>query len=370
MRDFRAGSQDSGEYTENRKWNLYAGEEESGGESCGGICSSRMRDGSEFSMRMPELNEEEQRDVMRWGSQRPVPSIMEPERKKRPPKYPMPGGPTPNRPMPIPEWGNGSPERPMPGRPTPNRPMPIPEWGNEPPERPMPGRPAPNRPMPMPEWGNEPPERPKPGRPAPNRPMPGRPWPDRLRTEWEDYPVSGSNLTPEEGIRPDWKNPAPEEGIRTERKNPAPEEGIRLDRKNPAVESRNGAPYFRYDYETVIEDEKKREQDLRMLQSMYPAAVKEILPCVEEICDRMEYEGSTMFDEYPDKNTVRRLSDEIYRQTGDVWPRETIQEPDGVMSMQYQEGARGPLGELIQILLLQEMHHRRCRHRRCRPHMF
>ncbi len=126
----------------------------------------------------------------------------------------------------------------------------------------------------------------------------------------------------------------------------------------------------RYDYQDIIEEEERTERDLRMLQAMYPEAVKEILPCVGEICDRMEYEGSMMFDEHPDKTMVRRLSDEIYEQTGDIWPRETVQEPDGVMSMQYQGNGRGPLGELIQILLLQEMHHRRCRHRRCRPYMF
>ncbi len=125
-----------------------------------------------------------------------------------------------------------------------------------------------------------------------------------------------------------------------------------------------------YDYEDIIEEERQMEKDLRMLQSMYPEAVKKILPCVEEICDRMEYEGSMMFDEHPDKITIRRLSDEIYEQTGDVWPEEPVQEPDGVMSMQYQGDGRGALGELIQILLLQEMYHRRCRHHRCRPHMF
>ena len=189
---------------------------------------------------------------MRWNSQRPEPPIMAPERRKRPPEFPaperpMPGRPAPNRPMPIPEWGNEPPERPMPGRPAPNRPMPIPEWGNEPPERPMPGRPAPNRPMPIPEWGNE-----LPGRPMPEWENPG--WP---RMKREDFPEGG--LDP----NPGWDRPK---------------------RQNPAAKSRNGAPYFRYDYEAVIEDEKEMEQDLRMLQSMYPDAVREILPCVEEIC--------------------------------------------------------------------------------------
>lgn len=220
-------------------------------------------------------------------------------------------------------------------------PKPLPEWGNQPPRRPIPG------PKPLqPEWGNQPPRRPKPGRKE-SIPVP----------EWENQP--SERLIPGS----EWENQSARRSVPSEWENLEEQQG-------QTAEFRDGLPYIRYNYEDIIEEEKQTEKDLRMLQSMYPEAVKEILPLVEEICDRMEYEGSMMFDEHPDKTTVRRLSDEICEQTGDVWPREPVQEPDGVMSMQYQGGGKGPLGELIQILLLQEMHHRRCRHRRCRPHMF
>ena len=57
-------------------------------------------------------------------------------------------------------------------------------------------------------------------------------------------------------------------------------------------------------------DEKTR--DRRRFQELYPSLARQIQPLVEEACDRMEYEGSFMFDEYPDKLLLRRLSRRIY----------------------------------------------------------
>ncbi|MDO4297850.1 MAG: hypothetical protein Q4C59_05135, partial [Lachnospiraceae bacterium] len=143
-----------------------------------------------------------------------------------------------------------------------------------------------------------------------------------------------------------------------------------------AVGMRNGMPYQTFDYLNVLEEEEQLEQDFRRLQSMYPQAVQEILPYIEEACDKMEYEGSMMFDEMPDRNMVRQISDGIYEQVRDIYPMENAQEePDEVLSMQYQGRRRNPprqnlLNDLIQVMLLQDMHRRRCRHRRCRPHMY
>lgn len=136
-------------------------------------------------------------------------------------------------------------------------------------------------------------------------------------------------------------------------------------------------PYFMQpDYAQVLEEQKAAERDLRMLQSMYPDAAKMLLPYIEEECDKMEYEGSTMYDEYPDPTTVLRLEQRIYEQTKDQLPEMMVQtdrpqEQEDILSMQYQGNRRGRGGrswpnDLIRILLLQEMHHRRCRHRGCR----
>lgn len=48
--------------------------------------------------------------------------------------------------------------------------------------------------------------------------------------------------------------------------------------------------------------EMEYEKDLDRMRELYPNEVKKIQKYVDEECDRMEYEGSLMFDEYPDEN--------------------------------------------------------------------
>ena len=51
------------------------------------------------------------------------------------------------------------------------------------------------------------------------------------------------------------------------------------------------------------------ERDLEYLQQMYPAEAREMQHLVEEECDRLEYEGSMMYDEYPDRVSMLFLCD-------------------------------------------------------------
>ena len=44
---------------------------------------------------------------------------------------------------------------------------------------------------------------------------------------------------------------------------------------------------------------------------MYPAAIKGYQAKVEAVCDRMEYEGSPMYDEYPDRVMLDRICRQI-----------------------------------------------------------
>ena len=130
-------------------------------------------------------------------------------------------------------------------------------------------------------------------------------------------------------------------------------------------------PYFRMpDYDQVLEEMKMTERDLRMLQTMYPETAKSLLPYIEEECDKLEYEGSMMYDEHPDPTTIQRIQETIWEEVRDQFPEEPEEEPDDILTMQY--GGRGNrrrknrVEELIRIMLLQEMHHRRCRHGKCR----
>ena len=58
-------------------------------------------------------------------------------------------------------------------------------------------------------------------------------------------------------------------------------------------------------------EEKQDRRDMEYMKSMYPMSAKKILPYVEDECDRMEYEGSMIYDEYPDRLAMYRLSEGI-----------------------------------------------------------
>lgn len=141
---------------------------------------------------------------------------------------------------------------------------------------------------------------------------------------------------------------------------------------NPYANEEEVRPVFRgMDYEQRLQEQQNAERDLNVLQSMYPAAAKILLPYIEEICDKMEYEGSMMFDRIPDPTTLFRMQDEIYQQVSEQFPdEERTEETDDILSMQYQGQRNAPgrnwLEDMIRVMLLQEMHHRRCRHRNCR----
>lgn len=139
---------------------------------------------------------------------------------------------------------------------------------------------------------------------------------------------------------------------------------------------------------------KQDEEDLARMKELYPARIREILAEVERACDTMEYEGSIMFDEMPEKQRILDMADGIRRKMEgqmEKWEQEQsrLQEEDiYVMNHEYGVSQRRPpqpppgpsrppmppqpprpsdwFGNLVQVLLQNEMYHRRCRHRSCR----
>ena len=112
----------------------------------------------------------------------------------------------------------------------------------------------------------------------------------------------------------------------------------------------------------VFAEEKQVFEDARRLQSFYPRIAQEIQQHVEEECDRMEYEGSMMFDEYPDGIVLSYLTEKILEKM------EAQKEDLPVLVMMEREDQKD-VKDLIQVVLVEEMHRRRCRHRRCRIHI-
>ena len=49
---------------------------------------------------------------------------------------------------------------------------------------------------------------------------------------------------------------------------------------------------------------------------MYPDRVKALQLVVEEVCDEMEYEGSPICDEYPDRILMEQMIQKIAQKSG------------------------------------------------------
>ena len=115
-------------------------------------------------------------------------------------------------------------------------------------------------------------------------------------------------------------------------------------------------PYFpfhaAYSNPFMYEGERMQEEEFKLMKSYYPQTVQRIQERVEEECDILDYEGSRLYDEYPDKYMLYHLSSRI---------KESIQ-PE-LSSEAVRESF---LDELIQVMLYQEISRRRCRRHRCR----
>ncbi len=107
--------------------------------------------------------------------------------------------------------------------------------------------------------------------------------------------------------------------------------------------------YMAYPMQTVYMEELEYARDLDKLKGMYPREVRAIQEMVEDECDKMEYEGSLMFDEYPDRVMVNRIVKRIYDASANVQPdiqKFEIEQSDmgQYEREQYEDGAYEELG--------------------------
>ncbi len=112
--------------------------------------------------------------------------------------------------------------------------------------------------------------------------------------------------------------------------------------------------YLTYPMTNVYQTEKEYERDMERIKELYPKRMKKLLAYVEEECDKLEYEGSMMYDEYPDKVTLYRIAANVYDKAV------PIQETG-----RRENGRDRDLLDVIQVLLYDEMYRRRGRRRRC-----
>ena len=122
--------------------------------------------------------------------------------------------------------------------------------------------------------------------------------------------------------------------------------------------------YMAYPMPMQYDDERMERRDFEYMKSMYPIAVKRLLPYVEEECDRMSYEGSMIYDEYPDQLQIYMMCSRICERV----KKDKVKD-DTQMEMQVVHSDEN-LRDLIQLLLFQELFRRRTMHRRRRRRFY
>lgn len=110
--------------------------------------------------------------------------------------------------------------------------------------------------------------------------------------------------------------------------------------------------YAAYANPLLFDGERVQEEEFALMKSYYPQTARRIQELVEAECALLDYEGSRLYDQYPDRFMLHQLCGRIREQA----------EPE----MTSQELPRGFLDDLIEVLLYQEISRRRCRRHRCR----
>lgn len=107
--------------------------------------------------------------------------------------------------------------------------------------------------------------------------------------------------------------------------------------------------YMAYPMPLFYQEEDTVMRDLEYLQEMYPAEAKKYRKVIVDVLDRLDYEGSMIYDEYPDRWQIYRLTQIIV---------DRIKEAASAEMRGNAEGLAG-VEELVQVLLCGEIYRRR-----------
>ena len=116
--------------------------------------------------------------------------------------------------------------------------------------------------------------------------------------------------------------------------------------------NRRVMPFFMAYPQMGIGNDKDALRDLEYFQQLYPMEVKRYQQRISQMLDRMDYDGSMIYDEYPDRFGLERLAGSML----DVIKREEMmQYPD----KQYTDEKWESLKELLFVLMNHEIYKRR-----------
>lgn len=121
--------------------------------------------------------------------------------------------------------------------------------------------------------------------------------------------------------------------------------------------------YMTYPLPMYYQDEDSIIRDLEYLQQMYPVEAKRYQKTISSILDKLDYEGSMIYDEYPDRWQLYKLSGDILDRIKREEEKSRKENPDGAGEEPSPEKWKWT-GDLIQILLFYEIYKRRHNSRR------
>ena len=105
----------------------------------------------------------------------------------------------------------------------------------------------------------------------------------------------------------------------------------------------------------MMPQEDTSAQDLQYLQEIFPEASRRYAKRISDVVDRLDYKGSMIYDEFPDRMRLQSLTEEILRMIEvDEASAETEEDSGTALPID-----RRTKGELIFVLLAYEIYKRR-----------
>ena len=114
-------------------------------------------------------------------------------------------------------------------------------------------------------------------------------------------------------------------------------------------------------YMTDMQEPGQMEEDWLYMKQLYPNTARKLVPYIEDAADRLEYENSLMFDTYPDRIAVEQAVKEIIAVIQENEPL-LLTMPGSENEESENQTWSSCTEEMIQVMLLGEMHHRRWRY--------
>ncbi len=109
--------------------------------------------------------------------------------------------------------------------------------------------------------------------------------------------------------------------------------------------------YMTYPLPLFYQEEDKVQRDLEYLQQMYPSEAKRYQKMIASMLDKIDYDGSMIYDEYPDRMRMYSLTQDIVNQ---IKREENTEESENDSPDRWER-----LSDLVQILLFYEIYKRR-----------